>query len=611
MNRTVTERDERIEALNRTVADRDERTGALNGTVAERDERIEALNRAVAERDGLIEALNQVVADRDDLIGALTSSKSWRITAPLRAGRRWMGQLAFKSPSPPMPQLEYKPEMEDGKDQLRWSIESMVIRGEMCIMTGWMFHEDEDVTDLRLENRQKNGRIESFRADTGRFRGDVINDYPEFPHSTHSGYTIFSDRIGHVGSSTMFLRGKLSGGRAFEIRVPDDLIKHHRNKKLSNFSPKSYLTEQEANRAVLIVDHSMGGGANHHRDYLIDQQIRYGRTTLLLSCKLEDLSYTLEIRTSSKRHELRIPGYEHLEKILGQIDIGHIIYNNAVSFMHPIVLLNFMMKLKDSKSPRLTLMVHDFFMACPSYTLVDHDGIYCGIPATSRCRKCLPRNNHTIAIPPSLRDISKWRQHWGAVIRASDEIKVFSDDSREIIRRAYPSIDPEKISVEPHDMNYFAPRRIRLTHTANMRLGVVGRITYHKGSRVVLALSEEIRKQDLDIQIIIIGTIEESYDRRIIQELGAYNHSQLPSLIEESGVNTILFPSIWPETFSYVCHELVALDMPIACFDLGAPAKLVGSYERGLILRSMAAPIILEELTAFHHRLYMPNGRRQ
>ena len=565
----------------------------------------------MAERDDRIESLNRTVAERDDLLKALTSSNSWKITAPLRASRRWLGQLAPKSPRSELPQLEYKPEVEDGKTKLRWSVESVVIRNRMCSMTGWIFHEDEDVTDLQLENHQEGGAIESFGADIGRFRADVVNDYPEFPHSTHSGYTVFSDRINHADSSVMFLRGKLNGGRVFEIRIPDDLVTHHRDEKSSNLSQKPFLTEQETSRAVLIVDHSMGGGANHFRNYLTNMQTKSGRTTLILSCNLEDLSYTLEIHTSPKIHKLRISDYEHIKKILDRIDLQQIIYNNAVSFMHPDMLLDLIMELKERKSSKLTLMVHDFFMVCPSYTLLDHDGVYCDIPAISKCRKCLPRNNHTIAIPASLRDISKWRKHWKPVIQASDEIKVFSSDSREIVRKAYPFIDPGKIDVEPHDMDYFIPEKIRQTRSVNMKIGIVGRITYHKGSRIVLALAEEIRKQHLDIRIIIIGMIEEAYDRKIIRELGAYNHSQLPRLIEESGVNTILFPSIWPETFSYVCHELVALDMPIACFDLGAPAKLVGSYEKGLVLRSMAASDILEELTAFHHRLYMADGKRQ
>ena len=93
--RAVTERDGRIEDLNRAVTERDGRIEDLNRVVMERDGRIEDLNRVVMERDGRIEDLNRVVTERDgrieDLdrtIAELYLSRSWRVTAPLRAPRR-------------------------------------------------------------------------------------------------------------------------------------------------------------------------------------------------------------------------------------------------------------------------------------------------------------------------------------------------------------------------------------------------------------------------------------------------------------------------------------------------------------------------------------------
>ena len=75
-------------------------------------------------------------------------------------------------------------------------------------------------------------------------------------------------------------------------------------------------------------------------------------------------------------------------------------------------------------------------------------------------------------------------------------------------------------------------------------------------------------------------------------------------LVEENEINMILIPSIWPETFSYVCHEVMALELPVACFDVGAQAEVVDKYRKGRILKSKEASCVLRELSEFHREIY-------
>ena len=60
--------------------------------------------------------------------------------------------------------------------------------------------------------------------------------------------------------------------------------------------------------------------------------------------------------------------------------------------------------------------------------------------------------------------------------------------------------------------------------------------------------------------------------------LGSDEREDLPDLIEAHAINMFLFPSIWPETFSYVVAGLTALKLPVVAFDLGAPAERLRSY---------------------------------
>lgn len=75
-------------ALYRTSFEQVGQLATLSQAVAERDGQVTALSQAVAERDGQVEIFNRIIGERDAFIHALTSSRSWKITGPLRiAGR--------------------------------------------------------------------------------------------------------------------------------------------------------------------------------------------------------------------------------------------------------------------------------------------------------------------------------------------------------------------------------------------------------------------------------------------------------------------------------------------------------------------------------------------
>jgi glycosyltransferase involved in cell wall biosynthesis len=85
---------------------------------------------------------------------------------------------------------------------------------------------------------------------------------------------------------------------------------------------------------------------------------------------------------------------------------------------------------------------------------------------------------------------------------------------------------------------------------------------------------------------------------------GRYDKDALPKVIEGCGANVFLFPSIWPETFSYVVAELMQMDVRVACFDLGAPADRVRTYSKGCILPDNDPDAILERLVQMHKNIH-------
>ena len=78
------EHGDRIATLKREARDRDEELGALRDVVVERD----TLSRLAQDRAGQIDDLHGVVEDRDRELASVYDSTSWRLTQPLRVGKK-------------------------------------------------------------------------------------------------------------------------------------------------------------------------------------------------------------------------------------------------------------------------------------------------------------------------------------------------------------------------------------------------------------------------------------------------------------------------------------------------------------------------------------------
>ena len=77
---------------------------------------------------------------------------------------------------------------------------------------------------------------------------------------------------------------------------------------------------------------------------------------------------------------------------------------------------------------------------------------------------------------------------------------------------------------------------------------------------------------------------------------GKYDVDGLRDLIINQKLSVALFPSVWPETFSYLVSELIAAGIPLACFDMGAQAEKVSEYKYGQIITDFTSEEILKAL---------------
>ncbi len=362
-----------------------------------------------------------------------------------------------------------------------------------------------------------------------------------------------------------------------------------------------------APRACIVIDNNMGGGSNHYRRMLIAERLADGETVLACTYNLPVLEYRLHLlRPGEEERVFAASTFEILERVLEQAAIGEIFVNSPVSFDEPLALADWLARMRDEHpETRLTISAHDYFAICPSFVLLDADGRYCGIPSLDECSRCLKRHDapYVALAPPS--EIGTWRAMWGRALAAADEVRCFSQATRAHFLKAYPALDPKRITVVPHKPDYAPQRLPRVDQRAPLVIGVVGEITEQKGARIVTGMAGEIDRAGLDVRIVVIGTLAAAHRSERLRVTGAYQRKDLVDLIESHGINMLLFPSVWPETFSYVVAEMIALELPIVAFDLGAPAERLRRYPLARLAPEVDARSALATAIDLHRTLAM------
>lgn len=534
-----------------------------------------------------------------------------------------------------------------------WSIDSINLKGNAFYVCGWFYATHQTCTGIWLELISGAGEIiGSVQLSAGNPRQDVTLVYPRDPHALHSGF-IGVGAWSSVPCSTdkLRLRCQLADESELLLTIPEERwramstshprlaqmriglahVRHYslkaigliargqldvlRQKVLRQLSEQPSTKIPDSNRLLqlarpkghesihLVVDHRLGGGANQYRERLIREYLDQGDSVLILGYQITMLSLVLTLRNAEESHHFLVGSDVDLLDSLRGIHLTNIIYNTAVSFANPEQIPSLLVTLKRRNGGKLTLLLHDYFMICPSHFLLDKSGAYCEIPDADTCRQCLPVNPHGFTSLFS-GDIHQWRIAWTGLIQEADIIHAFSHASASLLEKAFPgSIAPDLIHVQPHQVTYLRGQTIEIESFEPLVIGIVGQIGLHKGSEVVRDLAAEIRRQNGSERIAVIGTLETNADKSIVSETGPYRHDNLAEEIRRSGANLMFLPSIWPETFSYVAQEMMELGLPIVCFDLGAPAERIRTYAKGFLLSSRDPAELLQELRTFsrHH----------
>jgi len=347
----------------------------------------------------------------------------------------------------------------------------------------------------------------------------------------------------------------------------------------------------------LIFDHLLGGGANLYTQKRIEEYLKEEKNTLLIAYDFYSHCYILTHRYKNYDFSFKITDFEALTQFIDSLQLAEIFINNFVSYKTPHTLLSYIETLVDNSSAKLILPIHDFYTLCPSYNLLNEEGKYCNVPDIEKCTACMDKNMQEWRnFYHEEVDIKQWRDSWKKLFDKSNEILFFSNSSKEIFLKAYPTIDANKLIVTPHTVTDISPLNINKNPNKTTTIGILGAINYVKGSHIIKQMIQLIERDTLDINVVVIGEITEAIRSEHFKSTGKYKREDLSQIIRDEQIDIFLIPSIWPETFSYTAQEIMMMELPLMVFDLGAPAERVKKYPKGIILNEISARAILNTI---------------
>lgn len=232
---------------------------------------------------------------------------------------------------------------------------------------------------------------------------------------------------------------------------------------------------------------------------------------------------------------------------------------------------------------------HDMYLPCPSIYLIDAAGRYCNATTDpAACQACLRGMSGLREI-----DIVAWRARYAGFMHAARRVVAPSQWAAETILAYYPkapvTVIPHGPGTVPEPVETTAdPVIVDLPRDDRRHVGVLGAVGPEKGSRHIDAMAQRIRERQLPLRIVVIGYTDRECrfhsEDGVLSVHGPYERGEVEVLCDAYRIDVMVFPSIWPETFSYTLGEAWAAGRPALVPGRGALGERVAATQAGWIV---------------------------
>lgn len=483
-------------------------------------------------------------------------------------------------------------------------IDRFIVNENGIYLSGWAFAKNTGITGVHLSVSGKKIHNQNVKGNYGKNRPDVGATFPGFPHALNSGFLLFGPSLDPLAKYiTVIFPTNRKRHRKIILPVPEKTAVAAEPEKVKtsgrDLLKLNRIKSFRYRECLLVIDHSMGGGSNIYRNNLISEQLNEGDLVVLLTFSLFSMSYRLVFQGQNVEPVSFVRTQkETIFSLLSEFKPHQIFANGLVSFPDTPGLLSRIEKIRKESNASLTIAVHDYFPVCPSQHLLNPDVRFCGLPEITECRKCLSANNNGFIALTNYISPENWRMNWEKLMTSASEVRCFSESSVRLLSEIYPGLK-EKMIVRKHRVEPLRKTMSPFQSDPVIRVAVIGAIPEHKGAKVLTELTLAIHKNNAPVQIIIIGTAEISYQEDVVKITGTYRREELPEIIEKNRITFALMPSVCPETFSFVTHEVISMGLPLITFDLGAQCETAQVYPLGRCVRYVSGDILLDDILSF------------
>lgn len=267
-----------------------------------------------------------------------------------------------------------------------------------------------------------------------------------------------------------------------------------------------------------------------------------------------------------------------LNKIFSQ-KYEKVIVNSLVKMQQVDKLIMLLKKnKKDYPNAQLVYLVHDYHSICPNFNLI-YNQEFCQF----KCDRCNYRKPIVYGCRKYV-DVREWRKSWIELFDLCNEIRCFSNSSKNILNAIYPSV-ASKITIVPHNV----PKNVgeyKIHGNDELVVCFCGVINNDaKGLSQARILTEML----MDFcKIVFIGSVEKEIgiQNENVTYVGRYKHDELVTIMNDCRANLAIFPSVCPETFSFMMSELIQTGIKVLAFDVGAQGEKAKSYYNGMVFQT-------------------------
>jgi GT2 family glycosyltransferase/glycosyltransferase involved in cell wall biosynthesis len=377
--------------------------------------------------------------------------------------------------------------------------------------------------------------------------------------------------------------------------IQKDPIKAVRNILVSAVSSRN----ESHKEGVLFVNHTLGGGTKVYENNLIKSWINEKR--IYKFHQLSDSGILIEDYNNQITYQIpsNQVNQEIFNNLIQLLNINLIYINQLVTFEVDLI-----KSLISNSGMRYQIFIHDFFVVCPSYCLIDNDNKYCGaVTDSDKCKTCIADGLVTepwIRMKASAIDIDRWRESFHNFLQGAEKVIAPSQSTKNIILKYYNDIN---IEVKEHKIltPLYLTFEESLINEEKINIGFIGAIGENKGSSIIYDLKTLIAKEGIPVKLVVIGNTnlhQDQYfsDDGILEITGRFDNNEISNLLRKHRIGLVAIPALWPETYSYTTSEAIYSGYPVLTFDLGAPAERVSGMDGGWIIPEMDVQAIFEKI---------------